>query len=173
MVSVAQVNADHQVSLDLSDLETELLAGSEIVLNANAKSNAQVEWSLDNGTILTGNEVSYNFPEAGTFLLAVKVTEEECISIAEKTITVVSNGSFVKGAEIVRDQNGFWASIQREESANVKIELLNAAGQLVSPAIEDNVTNARIQIPTEGMSSGIYLVRLTVGNETIMKKIQW
>jgi fibronectin-binding autotransporter adhesin len=173
MTVVAQVNSNSAFALDLSTLDQVLVAGKKITLNANAPANAEVVWTLSNGTVLRGHEVQHIFTETGAVQLTVKVSDGECITIEEKTLNVGSGSNFINGAEVIRDQNGYWAVINLKESANVKIELLNAAGQLLNPIMEDNISSSKIQIPTEGLSSGIYLIKLTVGSEVTLKKIQW
>lgn len=173
MTEYVTVNASENLEVNLSDLDEKLVAGEMLTLNANASPEAEVTWSFGNGVTMTGNSVSYNFPETGAVEVKVSVREGDCYSVSQKTVNVIADGSFINGVEVVRDQNAYWAVINMGESVNVKIELLNAAGQVIVPVMEDNISNGKIRIPTSDLSSGIYLVRVTAGNQTAMKKIQW
>jgi len=57
------------------------------------------------------------------------------------------------------------------ENIDLKVEVLNVMGQIIFETNKDNTTEERIDINMSDFASGIYFVRVSVDNQTVVKKL--
>ena len=58
-----------------------------------------------------------------------------------------------------------------EQPVDVRLELLNLLGQRVWTTVDENTTTVTEDLDLSAVADGIYLVRLTVGGQTLTKKL--
>ncbi len=107
---------------------------------------------------------------AGTFADQFTITK-----VGESTAQ--SSNKTSMNANFVEYENSLHLNYFLEENAEVKFELMNIAGQVISTFDEITAPQAQgyydIEVPlhTTNISTGIYLVKMTVNGECIIKKI--
>jgi Secretion system C-terminal sorting domain len=65
----------------------------------------------------------------------------------------------------------YYAAFDLRESSIANIELYNIAGQIVKPTIIANVTSNNVLIDTNNLQTGVYFIKVVVGDKIVTKKV--
>jgi hypothetical protein len=65
----------------------------------------------------------------------------------------------------------FFADIDFNENVNSRIDIYNLSGQSVKPTIQTQTKKGLVQIDTQSLKSGLYIITLNAGDKYVTKKI--
>jgi fibronectin-binding autotransporter adhesin len=137
----------------------------------SAPAGAEVVWSIE-GENLSGAMVNHRFSGAGEQEVSVTIKDGACVE-TRSFLMSVENAGAEQGFTVGPDGSGNHLLAVSGYQGTIRIEILNAAGQLVSSVFQGNVASgARITLNTSSLSEGIYLVRINAENGTVTRKIQ-
>lgn len=68
-------------------------------------------------------------------------------------------------------QNKFFVDLTLNEKQTVQVELLNATGQRLQTQVYQAVAQQKLAMNIENYPSGLYFIKLTVGDQTLSKKV--
>jgi len=87
-----------------------------------------------------------------------------------------SNTQSIESLEVLAVQPNptkgvFMVNLELSKKESVKLDIFNIQGQLIQSKQMGDITNLQEQIDLTNESTGLYLVRLTIGNEVITKRV--
>lgn len=160
--------------------------GLSVSFTSTAANAVTWAWNFgDAGTSASATPV-HNYAIAGTYTVDLSVTNSCGITtVSSINITVSTSGNSnggntgVNEKELELSVNTFPNPVNNElniqyslnHPTDATIEILNTLGQVVSSALLPNASTGTAFISTEGLSSGIYFVRFTAGDQVSMTKI--
>jgi parallel beta-helix repeat protein len=88
-------------------------------------------------------------------------------------MTSVGNGSLDKQVAVYPNPNNgkFTVNFNLGTTEQVRIQVLNSLGQVVTTVAEGNMSANTYTVDLGNQSSGVYMLRITAGNQTIVKRV--
>jgi fibronectin-binding autotransporter adhesin len=131
----------------------------------------EVEWTID-GNQLNGSSVNYAFSQAGDYSVTVKLKDGQCIE--EKNLLLSVTGAQADaGIRVLPDGSGNYQVLVSDYEGDLRVELLNTAGQLLAESFSGKVTSgSRVTLKTSEFSEGIYLVKMITNQGPVIRKIE-
>ncbi|MCC6938694.1 MAG: PKD domain-containing protein [Flavobacteriales bacterium] len=129
-------------------------------------------WEFGDGAIADEQAPSYSWNTPGTYTVTLTIDDGTCIASVSHDITVEVSTSV---ASIAATSNRAWATpqgivLEHVYPANeqVQLELLDATGRVF---VQRRLSSSRTTIPADGLSTGIWFVRLTHGTDHAIMRV--
>ncbi len=159
---------DSLVTLDsgLYTFAIEQMAVNNLLLSTSA-SIYKTETTV--GT--TDNGATWTFLENFGFEVALNIRP-----VVSLVPDVPNSTTFIESVELVEvrpnPNNGlFMLNVELSENLPIQIDVFNTSGQLIKAVAKGDFTNIQQQIDLTDKATGVYLVRLQVGNEVMTKQV--
>jgi PKD repeat protein len=155
-----------------------LLVGQPIQFTAGAAVVNSCSWDFGDGTTANTNPVSHTYTSGGTYVITNISTDNTCIDTSTMTVVIGVTGidQIDNNFELNVNPNPFKGELQvkysLKSSNTVSVILKDLTGRIVEIVKEnesttpgDHTSNIKFSTP------GLYLLELTVGNNTIIKRV--
>ena len=150
------------------------LADDKVFLVSLEEDIDSVVWDFGNGDILRGKEVTYTFPEEGTYEIQVTVYNACGSALGFLDLVYSSTTSTENEIEervsVYPNPSEGWFTIEGDHAVE-EITVLDLLGRrLVSREVDKSLGMHRIDLSHLGI--GVYLMNLRVQNKVITKKVE-
>ncbi|MCX6351965.1 MAG: M4 family metallopeptidase [Bacteroidetes bacterium] len=140
-------------------------------------------WDFGDGSFGTGYKTSHTYTKDSSFIIKLTVTNAAgCKSTVDSNYTVftgllytnsISNINILIFPNPFKEQVNIQYSLQK--SAEVKIEITDIAGKLISTLAEGNQTNGTHQLQIDAsqyhLNAGVYFVKFYADGELVTKQV--
>lgn len=145
-----------------------VLVGQELLFQAAVVDEATYTWAFGDGSLAEGAEVVHTYLLPGNYTVTMTVEDGLCMASSTIDITVeLSTGISGQDRSVFRAwqmHDQLVVELGLEEDGRAVLDVLDATGQLIMQRTAAANTE-RIYLPANGMASGIYFVRVTVGRD--------
>jgi len=145
------------------------IAGRAIVFVNMGDAGESVHWDFGDGGTSTDAMGRHTYTLPGTYTVTLTVFAAGCsdsfsLDVDVQTSTGISDGGKVPALHVWTDGQRFLVDLPFTDGRNVAIEVLDATGRL---HIQRQVPGfpGRTAIPAEGLSTGVWFVRVQSGDE--------
>lgn len=148
---------------------TLVLVGEELLFTPNTMDDVTNTWDFGDGNTSTGLEAVHSYTVPGSYTVTLSVDDGNCVSTASIVVDVQTSTAIA--ATTVGKNLNAWVSgdhivVDHDFGGQhpVLIRVFSTGGQL---AQEHRVPNApaRITLPTSDLASGIWMVRVSSGEQ--------
>jgi hypothetical protein len=167
------VSAVTPVNLQANASVSTTIVGENISFNAISTAST-TNWNFGDGVFASGNDVNHIYNAEGNFIVTATASNGVCEQSIEIPVSVTST----TGIENVSNQTTTWiiannqitVKLSEAITANTSIELFDLAGKLI---YSNTISKGQTQhnIPTAKFVDGIYVAKLNLNDNMIVKKI--
>jgi PKD repeat protein len=168
-ITCAFAVADFQFTIQANGLTIDLTS-----LATNADS---VIYDMGDGTILTNMpNTTYTYPAAGSYDICMQVfndcgVDELCQNLAVTSVNVIQGGSLQLFPNPSQGQVTLEMTVR--QASNLEVDMVDASGRTVLHQAFGQVSGAFThRFALDGLSEGVYLVKILVDDQLIMRKLQ-
>ena len=151
--------------------------GSAVVnLSADAALNADIQWTLSNGLVLSGAIVTANIQNAGDYSYQVTATGN-CVQTESGTFTVALTSSVKENAignavRILQSLNNIQLTFNQTLGDNALIKMYDAQGREVMSKRTVAHVGQNVNMETTQLSAGIYSIQvITAGTKVFTAQV--
>jgi serine protease len=149
--------------------------GKPIAFSDQSTGAVSWQWEFGDGTSSGDQNPTKIYPTAKNYSVSLKVTGANgCQSTITKQFDVVTGLEHATPTEIIVFPNPASDNITIQVPGNFMngaFEMLNANGQQVIKSSLDPGADGRQTFSTREVSSGVYIIRLSMGNAVIVRKV--
>ncbi|MCZ2247691.1 MAG: T9SS type A sorting domain-containing protein [Bacteroidia bacterium] len=139
----------------------------------NSTEGVQYIWNFGDGVIEEGGaQMSHIYTNSGVQNVQVTIVDGTCTETLSQAVTLISDKFKDSKAPVVsKSVENFIVNFNFENTTSVNIQVVDVLGKEVIQAIEKNVSNDRISIPTTQLSNGVYFLNIRYNNQTSTTKL--
>ena len=134
-------------------------------------------WDFGDGQSSTDKSPVHTFPSPSKSVKLTITAANACADTKTTAISIITaieelplNGLKVYPNPV--SSQGLQIEIDGDDLSQAQLKLTNSLGQIIfSQDIATSETHAELTIPSSALSEGLYIVKLSVGNKTVVRKV--
>lgn len=144
--------------------------------NTSAGTPGTWQWNFGDGQTSTLQNPVHTYAAEGTYTVTLTVTDGSCISTFNQVITVMTSGTQelkdAFGVNVFPNPATYIVNVAIEGAltGKINVDMFDASGKLVMSQVYGRAL-AQFQINTSGLPAGIYQVRVTGKEGTVVRKV--
>jgi len=173
MSQTVNVTAAKEVQANFDASASTVFTNEAVVFTTPQSKGNNISWNFGDGSTAVGeSSITHQYQNEGAYTVSMTNQKGECSSTESKVLSVTKGASSIVNSMDVQMQNGmFYAVFYFSENSTATISIVNALGQEVTSTQQYEGKSGRVRLQLDEVVSGVYLVTLNNGKESITKKI--
>jgi hypothetical protein len=161
------------INLQANASAAQAQAGQEIIFTSTGNAVSNV-WNFGDGTTASGNQVSHAYNNSGNYTVTLTASNGVCDETQALSVNILAATGLAtinaNGIQWLVNNQQITVKFASAINENAGIELIDMAGKQV---YSNTISKGQLQhqIATADFSEGIYLVKITSGDEIQVKKV--